>query len=136
MFNTYIHKTENHPSELKSTVTVTEKKAPTDDSIRLLNEMQKEIRESLVSVQVENNLLNFSWAVFEDRVRCRLVLTYKIIINEDVYTDEVTLECFNRLPESTELRKKVIEAIAKTLAERCFAENVGTLVSLYNKKDQ
>lgn len=52
MFNTYL--VSRQPSH--HSVSVTEKRAPTDESVRLLKEMESAVREKVVeSVRVERN---------------------------------------------------------------------------------
>lgn len=64
MFNTYINKkTEYVPYE--KTVTVNEHKAPTDESVRLLNEFQEEAKQNLLAkLHVNDNTFNHTALLF------------------------------------------------------------------------
>jgi hypothetical protein len=51
----------------KANITVHENKAPTTESVRLLNDMQEKAKENLVkSIKLNDNVLNFVEVVFSD----------------------------------------------------------------------
>lgn len=63
-------------------INVTEKRAPTDESVELLSEMEEAARSKLFDAFViEDNTVNMSAVVFEDPQLSGLVVMYKLKIN-------------------------------------------------------
>ena len=138
MFNTYVTRNEYPTKEIKGStnVNVTEKRASTDESLKLLSEMQQQIRDSLISVDIENNDIKFLWWVCDEPSFCRLAIMYKIIINNDEYQDVIKFQYFEEIPKPLELRKLVVKKISETIANRYFEENMASVVSLYQRLEK
>lgn len=67
MFNTqHFHRGgEDRLVPYEKTVTITEKRAPTDDSIKLLNEMQEKAKQNILTqITVDNNILKAHGIIF------------------------------------------------------------------------
>lgn len=65
------------PSEISVNANITEKRAPTDESVRLLREMEASAEKSVIARgSLENNVLNGEWTIiskpWEDRHECVL----------------------------------------------------------------
>lgn len=116
MFNTYINKgTEYIPYEKE----VREIKAPTDDSIRLYQEIkEKAYKDILYSIERHDNEFNFNAIVYKDHISYSTVCSYVFTLNGkkiegDIELQRVTL----RASESKqEVIKKIIEHASLTIA--------------------
>ncbi len=73
MFNKYVY--ENRHSSVNARVDVTEKRAPTDESVRLLREMEAAAREQIVATTVVRD------TVFE----CVIYMHHDLAAYEDIY---------------------------------------------------
>lgn len=77
MFNTTtVYNTKNHPRTLE----IKEHRAPTDESVRILKELEQEAMNKIVAMgKVEDNIFNAKWYIFNDCMawedRCRCVFT-------------------------------------------------------------
>ena len=77
MFNTTrVYNTTNHPRTLE----VKEHRAPTDESARLLKELEQEAMNKIVAMgKVEDNVFNAKWYITSDYMawedRCRCIFT-------------------------------------------------------------
>jgi hypothetical protein len=91
-------------------VNVTEKRAPTDDSVRLLKEFRQAAEKDLVSsLKLENNLISATLHVYKDPLQWKeqyVVLTkingknFRIEVERDPYQKETWEEVvFNRVAE-------------------------------------
>lgn len=88
---------ENHYHE--HSTTVTEKRAATDESVKLLNEFEEKAQKNIVGkVVLENNLFEGVGILFEDMVSDRYILRIRFIINgkELSFTKEIKSSTFRR----------------------------------------
>jgi len=135
MFNkTYI--TENKYGG-PSKIDVTEKRAPTDDSVRLLNEMQEKAFNNIVEcVQLSNNELNdvMYWLYpdynsFSEKARIRYTLNGKI---KDF---TFTLPC--KFSDKANIHKTIIEKIYMEISKDMFSgfmeKNLKQIIELYKR---
>jgi hypothetical protein len=71
-------------------VEVTEKRAPTDESVSLLNEMQKEARANIVkTIKINDNFVEGITTVFRGTVRGYVFMVYFKINGEEVIVEEI-----------------------------------------------
>jgi GH35 family endo-1,4-beta-xylanase len=134
MFNTY--KTDNSyrgPDK----ISVTEKKAPTDESIRLLNEMQEKAFDNIVEcVQLSNNELNdvTYWMYpdhysFSEKARIRFKLNGKVKDFEFTfphkYTDKAEIQ---RL-----IMEKIYMEISKDIFNGFIDKNLTKIIEIYKR---
>lgn len=77
MFNkTIIHQ---HATSYPSHVSITEKRAPTDESVKLLKEMEEKAEEKLLEAcELKNNLFTCTWFTWKDVCALRVVIRMKI----------------------------------------------------------
>ena len=96
--------------------TVTEIKAPTDDSIRLWNEMLNKARKSLIQdCSLKNNKINLSAALFENpHKHYTRSITYMLIINGIEFNGLVELNNSEITPRIIHI--KIIEDLSKDIA--------------------
>jgi len=116
MFNTYkIDNSYRGPSKMD----VTEKRAPTDESVRLLNEMQQKAFDNVVScIQLSNNQLKdiTCWIYpdqysFDERARIRFELNGKVID----FTFKLPCKYIDASSVIPYIREKIVEEISKNV---------------------
>jgi hypothetical protein len=118
MFNTYITKKEDRLVPYEKTVT--EIKAPTDDSIKLLNEWKDKLMEQIVGVyRTENCAIDMVAAQSTDPSTRVTRLTVKTIINgvEKFYAYVITEETLLTRTVADILSDKVKEIVADNVTE-------------------
>lgn len=130
MFNTYhSHRTEHVPY----TKTVVEKKAPTDESIRLYGEMLDKARDSIVdSFQLDGNIVKCTCVAFEDMEKWngKHTMSYKIIINEREIRGEFHLG-IEDMHEDRKPEKALLERISKHISNAILDDMVGGFAKLW-----
>lgn len=110
---TSIHPTQHIPT----TVNVNEKKAPTDESIRILSEMEKAAENKLVSItRLKDNLFDATWHVFDEPASCSTKIICRFSMNGQTNQFTVTLEG-PRYMSGEEIVKKVHETITAELGK-------------------
>jgi hypothetical protein len=124
MFNTYkIDNSYRGPSKID----VTEKRAPTDESVRLLNEMQQKAFDNVLScVQLDNNeLKDITWWIYYDPYIFSEKARVRFMLNGRLFDKEITLPC--KYTKSEEIPKlimnKVLEYIAIEVTVKLFEDN-------------
>lgn len=129
MKHTHYHSSTN---EIK----VTEKKAPTDESIRLYDEFLEKAKEQLVhSVVVDTNVLKGSVLVFRNNLMsfdCTYYINF--LLNGKEYRIKGTIDPKKARWEQdpkNELIKMLYRSISETIAEEIIKENLETI---YNVK--
>jgi len=78
MFNT----TNTYVGGGKQEVTITEHRAPTDDSTRIYDEMKCKAIESVLSSGFDELGIDFKWAVTKDHASQRIEFNYYIMIKD------------------------------------------------------
>lgn len=99
------------------TVTVNERRAPTDESIRLLNEMQeKVIANVLQKINVSNNIFSGSIVIWKDqRKPFSMQYTLKFKLNEEEYSITKEMDGGERLYASDQV-ESLFELFVKDIA--------------------
>ncbi len=112
MFNTYI--TKNQDRLVPYEKTVHEHKAPTDDSIKLLNEMQEKARLSLIDqIHLTNNNLHIEVRVYTDYFAFGNVADVAFVLNGQRHTLQVKFEDYRRTDMIRHVFRKVSEEITE-----------------------
>lgn len=113
--------------EVNQRTEITERRAPTDESVRLLSEMERAAENRLVSVmRCESNKLKFTAHVFEimggfeNRMRVRCAL------NDEVMDFDVNLDDA-RFDSQEAMILKCRDEIAKQIANRILIADADTL---------
>lgn len=124
MFDTY----QVGPRSIHASVSETrnEHRAPTDESVRLLREMEQKALESVVGAfRIENNTLSVSWHVIQcnyemDReAKCRFLLNGK----SHEFTVALPEQRFRDVREiAQEIHRKVTEEVARVITADLFIE--------------
>jgi len=115
MFDTHVHRAApNYPQRIHTEIT--EQRAPTDDSVRLLREMEDKARDSvLFAIRCDANPFKFRAMVYDDWNRFQKFAHINFWLGEQKYDFEVEVpkHCISQ----EECAAAVKEAIAKKLAE-------------------
>jgi hypothetical protein len=114
MFDTHNYRT----GDSYSRVDITEKRAPTDESIRLLHEMQqKALQDVLAHVKIDNNEFKASWWLMRDDYSDYQYVYCKFKLNSKDYDFKFSLPCkYVKIEDITlYMLEKVQEEIAKIL---------------------
>lgn len=133
MFNTTkVYNTTNHPK----TIEVKEHRAPTDESIKILREMEQKIMDNIVSMgKIEDNVFNIKWYIFSDHYswedRCRCVFT----LNGKEYDFEFLLPN-NRLSTSQiipKIKEEFLNKLSRILMDDLFKNCENILIEKYKR---
>lgn len=113
MFDTYVSgKTEYVPYE-KSIV---EHRAPTDDSIRLWEQMKEKAYKSILdTIEIRDNCVNVNSIVYDDMLTLSKVCSYRLLLNGKEITGEVRWSS-NELKSKAELYHKIVDSAARDIA--------------------
>jgi hypothetical protein len=119
MFNrTYVDNSYRSPSKIE----VTEKKAPTDESIKILKEFEQAAMDKIVAMgKVEDNVINFKWYITYDPYSldggdvCKCYFT----LNGKEYDFQFVLPCprYARYGKTSEIVEKIRENMLQKLGE-------------------
>jgi len=127
MFDTYISQTEQVTRE----VTVKEYRAPTDESIKLLNEMQKKALDNIISqFSTSNNCLQMKCAVIEDYYDQAKVFICKFTLNGKDHRFDIKVHSWD-VPTEQDLINKVYERTCAELAAEFMQPLFNEMKSLH-----
>ncbi len=117
MFNKYVYERAGH-SSVSARVDVTEKRAPTDESVRLLREMEAAAREQIVATTVVRNT-EFECVIYKHHDCAAYEDMYRIVysLNGRKLTTDVRVRRWDRPTE-----QQVVETIKAALANDIAAE--------------
>lgn len=107
--------------------TIVEHKAPTDDSIRLLNELREKTLQNIIdSIYVNNNVINFVGFILQDGMLLdgtdRIYAIFKIMINNMPYSDKFIIQKQNINNKSDFIRiivSEISKVITKIMITKC-----------------
>lgn len=95
-------------------VNVTEKKAPTDESLRLLSEMEAAVEKRVIERgRVENTVLDIKWIVIQERDGYTKTCHCRFILNEKEFS--FSFECYEYISGR---KKQLIDHIFKNVQEQ------------------
>ena len=121
MFDAYYRQESSYPSSVN--VSVTEKKAPTDESVKLLREMQlKAENELLRAVHLDSNEFKGMVHVYRDVVNAgkRVIILFELN-GKQVRHESLIREWTKREDIGTILRKELSETIAREVILASFS---------------
>lgn len=108
------------PSHITKTTTVHEHRAPTDDSVRLLKEMEQAAREKVVSsVRVENTKIDCVLHAMNDPFNCSTKVAAHIRINGH---DIEVLADINEGATREQAALLMVDAVSKRIAVELLAD--------------
>ena len=136
MFNTY--KIDNSRSYGgPSKIDVTEKRAPTDESVRLLNEMQEKAFDNIVEcVQLSNNeLTDATYWLYPDYNSFSEMARIRFSLNGNVKDFTFKLPC--KFTNRAEVQKLIIEKIYMEISKDMFygfvEKNLKEIMQIYKR---
>src|SRR4051812_19914415 len=112
-FHTHVRQGPEH-------IDVREFRAPTDDSIRIVEEMREKLAESWIrSYRLQNNVFNGSWDAFYDNFGRTFRFLGKFKINGVDHETNFSVDAFDLKAESNKmvrlLHKHIVEQIAAVI---------------------
>lgn len=122
-------------SHNSTTTTITEKRAPTDDSVRLLMEMEKKALDKiLMCVKLDSNEFNARWHIESDYMSYNHNVICKFILNKREYEFEFTMPCkYCKKDEIVEfVRMEIIDKVSGILTRDLFMNNLNIIRDIYN----
>lgn len=135
MFNTYITKSQPYDK----TVTIHEHRAPTDDSIKLLNEFQDKALQNLIkTVPIKNNIIDGIVFLFESNVASysrKFIFRFKINGIEYQIEDEYEIgDLIQSTYDNSYLPSKVINKLSQIIAMHLFKDSTNFWSNILNIK--
>lgn len=129
MFDTHHH----GPRSIHQTTTVTEKRAPTDESVRLLKEMEQAAEDKLLSItRLKENRLDATWHLFENPAQDNMEAICRFMLNGQEHRIKIPIERSMRYqPDEigTKIHEAITREIAAVLAVELFRSESTTLQS-------
>jgi len=106
------------PVPYAKTVTVHEHKAPTDESIRLYQEIEQKAYDSILHrIQVNDNALNFGAIVHMPRMTTNQEIAYVFTLNGREITGKITIRNHEAMSlDRDALVRKIVEDAGKHIA--------------------
>ena len=93
MFDTHVTKTNLVTREVEKTVIV--KNAPTDESVKLLNEYQdKALKNILDRTTVNDNKMNYTWVIHNNPLTLQMTFHYRTKMNGKEFTGDVEIQSY------------------------------------------
>lgn len=126
MFNKYLMDLGCSP-EMSAKIAISEHRAPTDDAMRLLNEMQEKSKENLIERYIiEDNDLKGGVFIFKDFRTENFEIVVHFTLNGKEHTVERSVPSWSKdsWDHKTELAKAMISAIAEALIPNIEVENL------------
>jgi hypothetical protein len=114
MFDTHVHRAApNYPQHVNTQIT--ERRAPTDESVRLLREMEDKARDSvLFAIRCDANPFKFRAIVWDDMSTFTKMARINFALGEQEHDFEIELD--RKLTHLT--RENVMEEIKRAILER------------------
>lgn len=126
MFNkTIIHQ---HTPSYPSHVSVTEKRAPTDESVKLLKEMEKKAEEKLLEAcELKNNLFTCTWFTMREMFSIRVLIRMKINnveMNIPVDLDGLDWMRFSLEEKAEKIKNECLKALMEESVKTLYKQDV------------
>src|SRR4030095_2588560 len=124
MFDHYtIRAGDTHHSHTHS---ITEKRAPTDESVRLLREMETKAKEQVIAaVQVIDNSFNIVVHAHHDNLYMNIIIMMVYSINGKRHESKFTL---NPMKKKEQWIPELVECLGKDIARLVLAEPMGKVM--------
>ena len=117
MFDKYNFTPVSRPTSMSASINVKEHRAPTDDSIRLLNEMQERARESLVKRYViDDNYIKGSIYYFEDLLTNDHIVEIRFALNGKEYhtSERITIRS---VETESDAKQRLVVSMSNAILE-------------------
>lgn len=108
--------------------TVIEKRAPTDESIKIYDEMLEKAKGSLIDAfAINDNILNIKVGIFFEVIKGEYLCMYTLIINGNEISDRFSLDDYNgsnKMEFVEKLYKHACKHIAVMVAKELYIASV------------
>lgn len=112
-------------STISSSITIKEERAPTDDSIRLLQEMEAKAAKSIIDkIIVEDNIVNGAIYIMEDHLANAKVIYIKFKLNGEEYNIKEIVPRHELIDKSKAVYKLLQKASNAILQEFVLKSNL------------
>jgi len=99
--------------------TIIEKKAPTDESIKLYEEIKEKAYDSILdTIVVNDNSLNLKAILYKDNFSYKQVCKYKVVLNGAEISGNISIEGIDVTGQSAKeaVLRKIVAKVAEKLA--------------------
>ncbi len=111
------------PQHVSVNATITEKRASTDDAVRLLKELEeKALANVLARGHLEDNDFKARWTIYADHAQCETVLNLRASLNGKAYATSAVIRTRASTPQDS-LRASFREAMSDVLSQ-CASEQL------------
>lgn len=117
--------TETHRETVRPVVqTIHEHKAPTDESVRILNEMEEKARENIIrKFVIDDNILNGCIVEFkDDRYAHDRIVQFRFTLNGREHLHEVRGRDVDALTDRRQFLDYLFKMVSELIAERLISE--------------
>lgn len=136
MFDTYITR-KGGDQYIKKDVTVTEKRAPTDESVKILMEMEEKALDKLVSItKLDSNLFKATWHTFNDCMSDSLNIVCRFEMNGEEERFDFRMckfDCRNDQELVEKVREKILEKLTGIFTYDLFNKNLKSFTEFYRR---
>ena len=124
----------NFPDKIQITKTVTEHRAPTDDSIRIFREYVEKARAEVAEMaRCGDNINKYGWTTFRDPAMMRDVVVLDLVINGEKVDFYKNLSCEYHIDPGKRIdsiRKMMAEALAEKIIADLFRVDPMVIIKL------
>lgn len=122
MFNSYHYSSE---TTFKSPDTIKEYRAPTEESVKLLREMEQEVKKTFVGrfETPKDNPIQFQTMAFLDNNNRDAHFLTRIMINDQLVTTETPFSAYGWGYNIDDVGKRIIEDISRAIVKELLMQN-------------
>lgn len=103
--------------------TIIEKKAPTDDSIRLYDEIKEKAYNSILkTIRIEDNTISISAILFDDFLTFDKIWKYRFILNGKEYFGQERFSEMEFLKNEEEILRRIIQKVSNQITIEIFGK--------------
>lgn len=129
LFSIHTHTKETTAVPYEKSVNIHEHRAPTDESINTLNEMEEKARLNVVrKFFLQDNIVNGAVIEFEDKRAHVRILTFRFTVNGQEVLFDIKRSDYEQAMSKTEVMETLLQEAAKQMilqvAQRHLAQNV------------
>jgi len=127
MSDTNVYYVEGQKLNIPYEKTVIEKRAPTDDSIRLYEEIKEKAYNSILdTIEINDNILNLKAIIYSDCTSFNSICKYHLTLNSEVFTDKIVISEFELKMERDKgkILRKIVEDAAKELTKKILMAGI------------
>lgn len=98
--------------------TIIEKKAPTDDSIRLYEEIKEKAYKSIIdTIKIDDNILKVNAIVYQDALSYNRICKYRLLLNNNEIEGEIVIDNVEFISyDRIQIMKRIYEEVSKSIS--------------------